>query len=86
MKALVTVSEDDPQGTVVGVLDAIDFSDVDPTSVQLFEAVLADRDRLLNIIGERNCEISKLKEDLEKSQQMIACLEALLEQRGARTL
>lgn len=70
MKALEIVSEEDPQGTVVGVLGAIDLEpkqllasgQVPPD--QLFQAILADRDRMIDMIAERDQKIRELERAL----------------------
>lgn len=61
MKALLVVSEEDPQGTVVGVLGVVDITN----SGQLFEAVPADRDRLIDLIAEKDQKIRELERALE---------------------
>lgn len=59
MKALLVVSEDDPQGTVVGVEGFVEFPD-DP----FFRAILADRDRLIDLIAEKDQKIRELERAL----------------------
>ena len=70
MKALEVIEESDPQGTVVGVLGAIDLdpkellaSDQVPSG-QLIKAILADRDRMIDMIAERDQKIRELERAL----------------------
>lgn len=60
MMALEVVEESDPQGTVVGVLGAIDL---DPME-RLLKAILADRDRMIDMIAERDQKIRELERAL----------------------
>ena len=65
MKALEIVEESDPQGTVIGVLGAVELlaSGRVPAG-QLLEAILADRDRLIDMIAERDLKIRELERAL----------------------
>ena len=49
----------------------------------LFEAVLADRDRLLEKIAEERADNHHLQEDLEKSHQLIDRMEEEAKLKGA---
>jgi len=92
-KALFVDSETDPKGTVVGVIDAVDFDQMDPKKLlescqafsrELFEAVLADRDRLLGELAKERAEKVTLAGDLQRSHDLVAYLEGEIERMKAR--
>lgn len=66
MMALEIVEESDPQGIVVGVQRAIDLepAQIAASSDPLFKAMLADRDRLIDMIAEKDQKIRELERAL----------------------
>jgi len=66
MMALEIVSEEDPQGTIVRDWWALDLDQeqLRTSSDTLFKAVLADRDRLIDMITERDLKIRELERAL----------------------
>jgi len=65
MKALEIVLEEDPQGTVVGVLGVGEMRSMEPlVHDTLFKAFLDDRDRMIDMIAERDQKIRELERAL----------------------
>jgi len=92
MRGLFVDRESDPQGTVVGVIDVMDFDQMDSKKLlescqafsrEIFEAVLVDRDRLLGELAKERAEKVTLAGDLQRSHDLVAYLEGEIERMKA---